>query len=77
MVIHGRAFPHCSACSKPVIDAYRQEGWEFVKKALADRQYVAELSGLAEVQRKAEAAAEEVEWSEDEDGEEEGEGVLL
>ncbi|KAL1836563.1 hypothetical protein VTJ49DRAFT_4924 [Mycothermus thermophilus] len=75
MVIHGRAFPHCSACSRPILDAYKTEGWEFVKKALADRQYVAELSGLAEVQRKAEAAAAEVEWSEEE--EEEGDGVLL
>jgi ubiquitin-like modifier-activating enzyme ATG7 len=78
MVIHGRSYPQCSACSKPIIDAYRSEGWEFVKKALESRDYVAELSGLAEVQRLAEAAAAEVEWSEDEGvGEEEGEGVLL
>ena len=80
MVIHGRSYPQCSACSKPIVDAYKAEGWEFVKKALASRDYVAELSGLAEVQRLAEAASAEVEWSEDEDvalGEEEGEGVLL
>jgi ubiquitin-like modifier-activating enzyme ATG7 len=78
MVIHGRSYPQCSACSKPIISAYRSDGWEFVKKALESRDYVAELSGLAEVQRQAEAAAAEVEWSEDEAlGEEEGEGVLL
>ncbi len=80
MVIHGRSYPQCSACSRPIVDAYKAEGWEFVKKALASRDYVAELSGLAEVQKKAEAAAAEVEWSEDEDdavAEEEGEGVLL
>ncbi len=78
MVIHGRSYPQCSACSKPIVDAYKEQGWEFVKKALDSRDYVAELSGLAEVQRKAEAAAAEVEWSEEEEGlEEEGEGVLL
>ncbi|GAB1313976.1 Autophagy protein 7 [Madurella fahalii] len=78
MVIHGRSYPQCSACSNPIISAYKSEGWEFVKKALNSRNYVAELSGLAEVQRKAELAAAEVEWSEDEGaGEEEGEGVLI
>ena len=78
MVIHGRSYPQCSACSQPILSAYKAEGWEFVKKALDSRDYVAELSGLAEVQRQAEAAAAEVEWSEDEAlAEEEGEGVLL
>lgn len=77
MVIRGRSFPQCSGCSKPILDAYKSEGWEFVRKALNSREYVAELSGLAEVQRLAEAAAAEVEWSEEEGGEEEGEGVLI
>ncbi|KAL2260621.1 hypothetical protein VTK26DRAFT_5312 [Humicola hyalothermophila] len=83
MIIHGRSFPQCSACSRPVVDAYRAEGWEFVKKALNSREYVAELSGLAEVQRQAEKAAAEAEaeWGDEEGGEEEeeeeGEGVLI
>ena len=37
-------------------------GWEFIKKALTEKDYVSELSGLAEVQRAAEAAANDVEW---------------
>jgi len=78
MVIRGRSYPQCSACSKPIVDAYKSDGWAFVKKALNSRDYVAELSGLAEVQRSAEAAAADVEWSEDEEGmEEEGEGVMV
>jgi ubiquitin-like modifier-activating enzyme ATG7 len=78
MIIHGKSYPQCSACSQSIVSAYKAEGWEFVKKALSDRNYVAELSGLAEVQRQAEAAAAEVEWSEDEGlAEEEGEGVIL
>ncbi|KAL1867544.1 hypothetical protein VTK73DRAFT_4096 [Phialemonium thermophilum] len=77
LVLHGRSFPQCSACSEPVLAAYRSQGWEFVKKALDDRQYVAELSGLADVQRQAELAASAVEWSDDEGIEEEGEGVMV
>lgn len=40
---------------------------------------MAELSGLAEVQRKAEAMANEVDWEEDEEGVKDGddEGVLV
>ncbi|EGO60611.1 hypothetical protein NEUTE1DRAFT_75898 [Neurospora tetrasperma FGSC 2508] len=79
MVIRGKSYPQCSACSKPILDAYKEGGWEFVKTALASRDYVAELSGLAEVQRLAEKAAAEMQWSEDEEGmdEEEGEGELI
>src|SRR4051812_23140703 len=33
MVIHGRSYPQCSACSLPIVSAYKSEGWEFVKKA--------------------------------------------
>ncbi len=77
MVIHGKSYPQCSACSQPILSAYKFEGWEFVKNALNSRDYVAELSGLAEVQRLAEAAASNVDWSEEEDLEEEGEGELI
>lgn len=78
MIIRGQSYPHCSACSKQVIAAYKVGGWAFVKKALEDRNFIAELSGLAEVQRKAEAAAAEVEWSEEEGDEgDDGEPVVI
>ncbi|KAK3325834.1 ubiquitin-like modifier-activating enzyme atg-7 [Apodospora peruviana] len=77
MVIRGQSYPQCSACSKPITSAYKAEGWDFVKKALGSRDYVAELSGLAEVQRLAELAAADVEWSEEEMAEEDGEGVMI
>ncbi|KAI0470688.1 E1-like protein-activating [Xylariaceae sp. FL0804] len=69
LIIKGQSYPCCSACSKPVLSAYRTDDWDFVKRALEDKDYVAELSGLAEVQRQAEAMAGEVEWEEDEDEE--------
>ncbi|KAI1081201.1 E1-like protein-activating [Whalleya microplaca] len=78
LIIKGQSYPSCSACSKPILSAYRNDGWDFVKRALEDKDYVAELSGLAEVQRKAEAMAGEVEWEEDEgDNDGDDEGVLL
>ncbi|KAI0019373.1 E1-like protein-activating [Xylariomycetidae sp. FL0641] len=79
LIIKGQSYPCCSACSPPILSAYRNDGWEFVKRALEDKDYVAELSGLAEVQRQAEAMAGEVEWDEEEEGDKDGddEGVLL
>jgi len=57
----GRSYDCCSACSDKVVDAYRQDGWSFIEKALNSKDYVEELSGLKEVQRRAEAAAAEIE----------------
>lgn len=78
LVIRGQSYPCCSACSPPILSAYRNEGWEFVKRALENKDYVAELSGLAEVQRKAEAMAGEIDWEEEGSAQgDDDEGVLL
>ena len=52
MVISGKSYNCCSACSDRVTEAYSSEGWEFVKRALNEKGYVEELSGLAEVSQK-------------------------
>jgi ubiquitin-like modifier-activating enzyme ATG7 len=62
MVISGQSYNRCSACSSKVVDAYKVGGWDFLKRALSEKDYVTELSGLAEVQRGAEKAANDVEW---------------
>lgn len=78
IVIRGQSYDSCSACSPRVLDVYRKDGWGFVKRALQDKDYVAELSGLAEVQRRAEEMEAQVDWDEDDEMvEEEGEGELL
>jgi len=77
MVVRGASYPNCSACSTAILYAYKSDGWEFVRKALGDREYVAELSGLAEVQRRAEAMADELDLSDDEGVEDDGEAVLI
>lgn len=75
-VIHGQSYPCCSACGPPILDAYRKDGWVFVKRALQEKDYVAELSGLAEVQREAEKKAAAMDL-EDEEGLDEGDGELI
>ncbi|KAL7267373.1 Autophagy protein 7 [Rhizina undulata] len=54
MIVKGQAYNCCSACSKPIVDGYKEGGWEFVKRALCEKGFVEEVSGLAEVQRLAE-----------------------
>jgi ubiquitin-like modifier-activating enzyme ATG7 len=79
IVIRGQSYDSCCACSPKVLGAYRGDGWGFVKRALQEKDYVAELSGLAEVQRKAEAASAFVDWDEEDEGNaaDEGEGELI
>ncbi|EXJ90883.1 ubiquitin-like modifier-activating enzyme ATG7 [Capronia coronata CBS 617.96] len=74
--IAGRAYDCCSACSEKVLTAYESDGWEFVQKALNNKDYVEELSGLKEVQRAADAAAADIDFSEDDMPEDE-EGELI
>lgn len=79
LVIRGQSYDCCSACSPKILEAYRKNEWEFLKNALQEKDYVAELSGLAEVQRRAEEMEANIDWDEqDEDvAAEEGDGELL
>ena len=78
MVMMGKAYDCCSACSEVVIKEYEREGWEFVKKALGNREWLEEMCGLKEVQRRGEEMAKELDLSDDEEfGEDEGEGELV
>lgn len=45
----GRNYDCCSACSDNIVEAYKANGWEFVKRALNEKGYVDEISGLKEV----------------------------
>lgn len=47
--VAGKSYPSCSACSERVVGTYREQGWDFVKRALNEQGYVEELSGLKEV----------------------------
>ncbi|KAF1735892.1 Ubiquitin-like modifier-activating enzyme ATG7 [Beauveria bassiana] len=68
LVIRGQSYDCCSACSPKVLAAYRADGWQFLRRALQEKDYVAELSGLAEVQRRAEEMAGELDWDDEDEG---------
>ena len=75
----GPAYDCCSACSPSIVKRYEKDEWEFVKRAIGEPGWIEEVSGLKEVQRRAEEAAaeldlEEVSEEEEEEEEEEVEG---
>ncbi|KAF2154939.1 E1-like protein-activating enzyme Gsa7p/Apg7p [Myriangium duriaei CBS 260.36] len=78
LTVRGKAYDCCSACSPAIVGAYERDGWGFVRRAISEQGYVEEVSGLAEVQRRAEEAADDVDWEEDSEvGDIDAEGELL
>ncbi|GAB7347646.1 hypothetical protein MBLNU459_g4514t1 [Dothideomycetes sp. NU459] len=75
MIIKGRSYDCCSACSPPILAAYERDGWQFVKRAINEKGFVEDVSGLAEVQKRAEEMDNEVEWDSGED--EDGDGEIV
>lgn len=76
LTIRGQAYDCCSACSPTILSLYNSEGWDFVKRAINEKGYVEEVSGLAEVQRRAEELDNDVDWqSEGEEDNDEAEMI--
>lgn len=75
--VEGKPYDCCSACSDTILDLYQRDPWDFLQHALNEKGWVEEVSGLAEVQRKADAAADELEWDDEGELEDEGEGELI
>ena len=73
MIIKGAAFDSCSACSPPILDEYKRNEWEFIKRALNDKGYVEHISGLDKIQKAAEKLDDgDIEWDDDD-----GDGELI
>jgi ubiquitin-like modifier-activating enzyme ATG7 len=75
--VTGQPYSCCSACSDTVIGAYEADPWDFVQRALNEKGWVEEMSGLKEVQRRADEAADDLEWDSEEEGGLEEEGELV
>lgn len=73
--IKGRSYDCCSACSPPILTAYERDGWDFVKRAINEKGFVEDVSGLTEVQRRAEELDKDVDWDSEDD--EDGDGEIL
>ncbi|KAF3985359.1 hypothetical protein FT663_04284 [Candidozyma haemuli var. vulneris] len=59
------AYSCCSACSPAVVEGYKKEKWQFVKRCLNNKGYLEEVSGLAQVQAEAEKALEDLDLDAD------------
>ncbi|KAK9365145.1 hypothetical protein V1509DRAFT_634125 [Lipomyces kononenkoae] len=68
MNIKGANYNFCSACSDPILRAWEKDGWNFVQNALNVHKFVDEVSGLADVQRRANEIAEDGDWDLDDEG---------
>ena len=75
--VEGKPYDCCSACSEKVLAHYVEDPWGFVERALNEKGWVEEMSGLAEVQRKADEAAAAIDDWDDEGELDEGEGELI
>ena len=49
IMIKGNSYDCCSACSDKITGAFKSDGWQFVRKALNEKGFVEDVSGLAEV----------------------------
>ena len=49
-LIKGEAYPQCTACSRTVVEAYKEHGWDMMKKAFDEEGYLERLTGLDKLQ---------------------------
>lgn len=77
--VRGSSYEYCAACSGGVIRAFERDGWAFVKRAVSEKGFVEDVSGLAEVQRRAEEALRGMELEDESGGEwgDEGDGEVV
>lgn len=59
MKVWGPSYPNCSACSPAITNTWREQGWDFVRQALDTPDIINEISGLREVQQRAEELLDE------------------
>ena len=62
------AFPQCTACSRRVVEAFRRDGYDLVRRAMDAPEILEELTGLAELQRRAADAAADEDFAMSESG---------
>ncbi|KAK1926403.1 hypothetical protein DB88DRAFT_481686 [Papiliotrema laurentii] len=62
--IEGAAYDKCTGCSKIIVDAYKQQGFDMLLQAFNETDYLERLTGLDELHKESEAVLESLEWEE-------------
>jgi ubiquitin-like modifier-activating enzyme ATG7 len=64
MLLTGKAYDKCPACSDTIMNAYDRDGVAFIVQALSSPKYLEDLTGLAALHD--DTAEVDFEWDEDE-----------
>ncbi|KAH9128516.1 hypothetical protein AeMF1_001355 [Aphanomyces euteiches] len=67
ILVQGPMFPQCTACSAPVLSAYRNDGWEMFVQVCNSKTYLQDLTGLAALAKQAEDLSFDDDIDDDED----------
>ncbi|RUS17502.1 Atg7ctd-Atg8-Mgatp complex [Endogone sp. FLAS-F59071] len=63
MLIAGRAYDRCTACSSKVREAYEKNGFDFLRRAFDDPAYLEEVTGLAKLKEESDALLDADDWA--------------
>ncbi|KAJ3984434.1 hypothetical protein F5890DRAFT_1517061 [Lentinula detonsa] len=66
--IVGAAYDKCTGCSETVLEAYESQGFDMMLNAFNDPKYLERLTGLDKLYEDGEKALEDVDWVEEEGG---------
>ncbi|GAA5841415.1 hypothetical protein JCM3766R1_004076 [Sporobolomyces carnicolor] len=70
--ITGQAYDRCTGCSEMILEAFRREGFELVRKACEDAKHLERITGLDKLEEETERLlAEGVGWEDGGDGSDE------
>lgn len=64
-ILTGHAYHQCTACSRSVVDAYRKDGFDFLKTVFNDPSVLEALTGLKELHERTQKMLDEIELIED------------
>lgn len=40
LLVSGQSYDCCSACSPKIVNEYKRSGWDFIKRALTEKDYI-------------------------------------
>lgn len=69
LLIAGQAYDKCTACSDAILEAYENQGFEFLAKVFQDAKHLEDVTGLTQMKEESENL--DMEWADDDEEEDE------